>query len=110
MLCAGSDRTESIDRRFVSTTASRPPKASATISFDPSEATASSRGQNDKSRVPMIESAGCRSDGARRASPTNVSRRDQSEATMQDRTIGRHDEPHRVGADFDPIDDSDLSV
>ena len=84
MLCAGSDRTESIDRRRRSTTASRPPKASATTSLEPSGNTAISRGQNGKSRLPAIESAGSLSSGARGVRPTNVSRRGQGEATTHD--------------------------
>ena len=54
----GSERTESIDRRCVSTTASRPPKASATTSLVPSTILASSRGQNGNATVPKDDSPG----------------------------------------------------
>ena len=102
MLCAGSDRTDSIARRWRSTTASRPPNASATTSREPSANTAISRGQNGRSRLPAIDSAGLASSGARGARPTNVSRRDQVEATTADEPPRRHDDADRVRRDRDP--------
>ena len=77
-MCAGSVRTNSIALRRTSTTASRPPNASATTSFEPSREAASSRGQNGSSRSPKATS-----DESALALPlaidTNNSRRDQAD-------------------------------
>ncbi len=84
MLCAGSERTESIARQWRSTTAIRPPNASATISREPSGSTAISRGANGISSPPAIDSDGPESSGARGNRLTNVSRRGQVEETTAD--------------------------
>ena len=97
-------------RRRVSTTARRPPKASATTSFEPSPEVASSRGQNGSSRSPEGREAAAFVLVGPLAIDTNVSRRDQREATAHDAPSASRASRTGSGLTLQPIEHPDRAI